>query len=57
MTDGIKKWKRCALSTQSDLAMKKKTEVNRSSSFWCITRARIVFRTDGWTDDEQRNSS
>ena len=32
MTDGIKKWKRRALSTQNDLAMKN-TEVNRSIVF------------------------
>ena len=46
---------RRALSTQNDLALKI-PEVSRYSSFWCIGPARIVFRTDGRMDDEQRNS-
>ena len=63
MTDGIKKWKRHALSTQNYLM--KKNEVNRSSTFRCMVRDRILFwtdgctdgETDGLTDDKQCNSS
>ena len=56
-TDGIKKWKRRALSTQNHLGMKK-NEVNRSrSSFCCITHARILLQREGWRDGEQHNSS
>ena len=41
MADGIKKWKRCALSPQNYLTMKK-TEVNH---------ARILFQIDRWKED------
>ena len=56
MIDGIKKWKRRALSTQNDLALKK-TEVNWSSSFCCIARARIAFWMDGRMDRQTMSNA
>ena len=47
MTDGIKQWKRHALSIQNDLVMKK-NEVNRTCSFCCIACARSLLRAEGW---------
>ena len=47
--DGIKIWKRRALSTQNELIMKKQNEVNQCNSFYCIIRTRI-FVSDGWTE-------
>ena len=49
MTDRIKEWETCALSTQHDLALKK-NEANRSSSFFCIVHAKIAFQTAKLTD-------
>ena len=43
MTDGITKWKRHALSTQNDLALKKKKEVNWLNTF---CQLKIAFRMD-----------
>ena len=48
MTDGMKKMEKTCIIY---LALKKK-EVNLSSSFYCTTRARNVFRMDGRTDGQ-----
>ena len=48
MTDGIKKWKRHALSTQNDLALKQ-NEINWSSTLCCIASTRFAFPMDGET--------
>ena len=56
MTDGIKKWKRRALSTQNYLIMKI-NEVTQSSSFCCIARARILFQKEGQKGEQMMSNA
>ena len=58
MTDRIKNWKRCALSTQNYCTM---TITRKIGPVVCAVFPCQNFisdrQTDGWTDDEQCNSS